>query len=671
MLNARHSRARPIRAAAREYEIRKKGELGHFRKVESRPKKPSIQLYWAERYLRPKLQAVGFDSIDDFYLRPIVALCRTDPDNVIELVSIGAGNCQHEIRLATQLRRAGVENFCVHCLDINAKMLSRGRALAESRGVGESLGFVETDINEWDVDRHYSVCLAFQALHHFVELETVFAKVHEALSPGGTFIVNDMIGRNGHRRWPEALRYIEEIWRDMPDRYKYHHRLRQVDREYVDRDWSAWTFEGIRAQDILPLLMRFFEFEVFIAVGNVIDPFISRGYGPNFDMESEGDRAFIDRVADLDERLIDKGLVKPTQLIAHLRTEPVAEPRCYRHWTPKHCVRVPDGVSHPKPVPPRPSPRRKAARKKKIAIYGNWQAPAVSRMLEMCSPFDREFKIVHLRGVHAISEERQRTFLREIVPTLDVLIYQPVPAGYRRSSLFGAEQVKRRARAEKIISFPFLEFFGYQPRSGISRKVTPEADALCTQQFNISASQLLHYEHVVRSYLLGDAVSSAVDVFHEGEEGDLKRAMRRAKQSIEVMKEVEQSNEVDLPMSDFIAENFAERLLFHAPRHPSGQLLVEVCSRLIEHLSAEAEPEDIRRMRRLDPLRIVEYPLQAYVVEALDLRFPVPIRFASKDRVMDTGQMIESYYALYRMLDSESLQAIGKLFPRLASRARR
>jgi ubiquinone/menaquinone biosynthesis C-methylase UbiE len=315
-----------------------------------------VQVYWAERYLRPKLRAVGFDHLESFYLDPIAALCGQRRGELIEVVSVGAGNCGKELRLARQLRTRGIQNFRIDCLDINAQLLARGRDLARNGGLGEHLDFVETDITDWNVvDRNYSVGLAIQSLHHFLELETVFIKLSQVLAPGGVLVVNDMIGRNGHRRWPEALPYVQQIWHQMPRRYKYHHRLKRLDLEYVDRDWSRKTFEGIRSQDVLPLLIRFFHFEVFVAVGNIIDPFISRGYGPNLDVEREDDRAFIDRVAELDDGLIDQGAVKPTHLIARLRTEPVTSLRCYRHWTPRHCLRRPD-VGHENPAPPKRPP---------------------------------------------------------------------------------------------------------------------------------------------------------------------------------------------------------------------------------------------------------------------------------------------------------------------------
>jgi SAM-dependent methyltransferase len=323
------------------YEARKKRELNYYSSGETR-RLPPVYEYWAKRYLRPKLEAVGVASLKSFYVETIARLCQANPEALTEVVSIGAGNCTHEIRLAAQLCRKGVENFRIDCLDISPHMLERGKKDAGERGLLAKLGFVETDIKEWDVVQgSYSACLAIHSLHHFLELEAVFTKVRHAIAPGGWFVVHDMIGRNGHMRWPEALRYIEEIWDQMPDRYKYNHQLKCFDAQYVNRDWSRRSFEGVRAQDILPLLLEFFYFEVFVAFGNIIDPFISRAFGPNLKLEREDDREFIDKVAQLDDRLIDEGVVKPTHLVAILRAEPVAEPKIYGTRTPQHCLRPP------------------------------------------------------------------------------------------------------------------------------------------------------------------------------------------------------------------------------------------------------------------------------------------------------------------------------------------
>jgi hypothetical protein len=180
-----------------------------------------------------------------------------------------------------------------------------------------------------------------QSLHHFEALETLFERIGQALHPDGCFVSDDMIGRNGHQRWPEALVHINEIWSQLPEKYKYNHQLKRVEFEYIDWDCSKEGFEGIRAQDILPLLLKHFHFELFIAFGNIINPFIDRSFGPNFDAENEWDRAFIDRVHALDAAEIEAGRIKPTHMIAAMRKKPVDRPIIYKHLAPEFCVRRP------------------------------------------------------------------------------------------------------------------------------------------------------------------------------------------------------------------------------------------------------------------------------------------------------------------------------------------
>jgi len=324
-----------------DYQSRLRREVKHFRGVDRVHDLPPIFHYWTSGHVRPKLRAVGINSLASFYPNALAYLCRKNAGMFIEAVSIGAGNCQLEIRLARELQAKGINNFRIDCLDVNPHMLERGERIAQQAGLTEKFGFLNVDINDWKVEkRRYTACIANHSLHHFLELEGLFTKVRESLVSDGVFLVNDMVGRNGHRRWPEALVHAKQIWEEMPDRYKYNHRLKRFRPQYVDFDFSkSGGFEGIRAQDILPLLLEFFYFEVFAAFGNIIDRFIGRAFGPNFKVESEEDRAFIDRVAELDDRLIDEGIVKPTHIVAKLRAQPVERITCYRHWTPEHCLR--------------------------------------------------------------------------------------------------------------------------------------------------------------------------------------------------------------------------------------------------------------------------------------------------------------------------------------------
>lgn len=323
-----------------DYDRRFEQELAAYNDVDHVHDLPEIHAYWAKKYLDPKVRAIGVERLTDLYVNYVFEACRATPDKTVLAVSIGAGNCDLEIEIAEAVLNKGVNNFRIDCLDLNSAMLERGRDHAESRDISDQIGFVEADIKSWLVIDHYEVCIANQSLHHFIDLEVLFEKIRAAIRPGGVFITNDMIGRNGHMRWPEALTVVDRIWSEMPDRYKYNHQLKRFETTYDNWDCSTEGFEGIRAQDILPLLMEYFEFDVFLTFSNLIDIFIDRGFGPNFDPNLEEDRAFIDCVAKLDDEMIDAGQISPTHLVAVMRTEPVKNPIYFKHWTPEFCVRA-------------------------------------------------------------------------------------------------------------------------------------------------------------------------------------------------------------------------------------------------------------------------------------------------------------------------------------------
>lgn len=331
----------PAPAPEDDRERRLEREIERYREVENVHDLPAIYHYWSNRYLLDKLQACSIRGVDEFFLDAIASACRAQPAATIEVASIGAGNGDLEVRLARALREQELRNFRFQCVEINPHMIERGKALALSEGVEAHLVFEECDIASWQPRGPLAVCMANHSLHHIDELELLFDRVKAAIDPDGVFLINDMIGRNGHQRWPEALEQVQSIWKSMPDRYKYNHLLRRFEPEYLDWDCSQDGNEGIRAQDILPLLLERFHFEVFVAFANLVDVFIDRAFGHNFDPESEEDRAFIDRVARLDEELIDIGVVKPTHMIAALRSRPVGRTIRVRHWTPEFSVRYP------------------------------------------------------------------------------------------------------------------------------------------------------------------------------------------------------------------------------------------------------------------------------------------------------------------------------------------
>jgi SAM-dependent methyltransferase len=324
----------------REYSEKLKQELANYDAVEAVHDLPGIFHYWSNKYLLPKLQSFGLESLEDFFLSYISPRIAETSPATCEIVSLGAGNCDFEVGLATKLKEQGTPNFHFRCLELNDAMLQRGAQLAEEKGVADRVSFENCDLNTWAPAAPFDIALANHSLHHVVGLESVFDAVSSGLTKGGTFLINDMIGRNGHMRWPEALAPVTAFWKGMPRRYKYNHQLKRFEDEFVNWDCSLEGFEGIRAQDIMPELLKRFEFDFFLGFANVIDVFIDRSFGPNFDADNELDRKFIDRVHETDEALLKSGQIKPTHMLAALKVSG-AQLKAYQNLTPKFCTRWP------------------------------------------------------------------------------------------------------------------------------------------------------------------------------------------------------------------------------------------------------------------------------------------------------------------------------------------
>ncbi len=330
------------RPAPITYESRINTELTNFKHDEIVHDLPAIFHYWSNTYLRPKIEAFGFSHPDDFFVKQLIK-CMARDGTRSRFVSIGAGNCDTEVRIAKALRDQGYHHFVIECLELNPVMLARGARLAEGTGLSEHVLAVQSDFNSWAPAGDYHAVMANQSLHHVVNLEGLFDAIAVAIKRhNGALITSDMIGRNGHQRWPEALEIIEAIWRELGPRYRYNHQLKRQEDDFVNWDCATEGFEGIRAQDILPLLVDRFHFDLFVPFANLVSPFIDRGFGPNFDVNSDADRAFIDRIQSLDEAAISAREIKPTQMFAVLSLDHRRQTEHIAGLLPTDCIRIPD-----------------------------------------------------------------------------------------------------------------------------------------------------------------------------------------------------------------------------------------------------------------------------------------------------------------------------------------
>ncbi len=303
---------------------------------------PEISHYYSQKYKKPNLEKFNILNIWDFFAKPIRKLANQDINRKITIASLGSRTCEVEIEIINFLLKGDVSNTEIHCYDLNEKMLEIGRNYTEKQGISKYFKFILTDINSIKFNQTYDVFIANHSLHHFLELEHIFENIRKSMHQESYFIVNDMIGRNGHMRWPEHLSLINDLWNYLPYDYRYNTLLKRYEEKLENWDCSKEGFEGIRAQDILPLLTIHFNFEFFYAFGGIIDVFVGRKFGHHFNLQDSWDLNFIDYVANLNNKLLLKKYIKPTQLLAYLTIKQPTEQIYVNNLSPFECIRNPN-----------------------------------------------------------------------------------------------------------------------------------------------------------------------------------------------------------------------------------------------------------------------------------------------------------------------------------------
>jgi len=262
---------------------------------------PPIFHYWSNKFLRTQFERFGFSSPDQFFTQEILKLAALR--STLKISSLGSGRCESEIDIALALRAAGFR-----C----------------------------------NLESHYDIVLANQSLHHIVELERVFDEVKKALHTlDGSFLICDTIGRNGHLLWPEMFAEVQHWWAKLDPARRFDNATGRIEPEYVNYDCSKVGFEGIRAQDILPELIKRFEFELFVPHAGLVVPFVERRIGMNFDVNKSEDLAFVDALVVREQTLFADLAVKPTQMIGVLKSREVTTRRLLSGvLTPERCART-------------------------------------------------------------------------------------------------------------------------------------------------------------------------------------------------------------------------------------------------------------------------------------------------------------------------------------------
>ena len=323
------------------YEDRIAAQISQYAETIDMHALPESFHIWSNASIRPALEKVfGTASIDEAYALAYINALPAPQDQGYAL-SVGCGDGSVEIRVAELLVQKGYSNFHFRCVDVSPILLGNFRVALSQRGLEEHFELVETDINTLEIEGRYNMVMANHSLHHVLALEHVSMYIRDHLDENGVFATCDMIGRNGHMRWPESAAVVNALWPTLDARQKYHAQLGRYDETFNDHDCSTEGFEGVRAQDILALILKDFYPYRFVGAGGFVDMMVDRGYGHGYDVSDETVRLKVSMMANLNDILLDSGTLKPTWMMAYFTRDDRGE-IFYRDRRAFNCVRSPD-----------------------------------------------------------------------------------------------------------------------------------------------------------------------------------------------------------------------------------------------------------------------------------------------------------------------------------------
>lgn len=251
-------------------------------------------------YLKEHIQNVNFEKY----------IIDHTQSSSIHLLSIGAGTADWEIKLIESVPNK------IKCdvIDINPKLLEKAKNYSLKKNL--DLHIRIEDANNIKLDENtYDFVIARSSLHHLVELEHVFAEINKSLkSTGSLIVIGEVIGRNGLKLYPETETIAQGIFTTLPEKFRFNNYTKTIDKKIPNIDHSVESFEAIRSEDILPLLLKIFKPKEYFAFDAFLSLLLDFRYGPNYDLTNQLDKTIVEFITHLDAYYIENKILNPTCL---------------------------------------------------------------------------------------------------------------------------------------------------------------------------------------------------------------------------------------------------------------------------------------------------------------------------------------------------------------------
>ncbi|WP_299779158.1 class I SAM-dependent methyltransferase [uncultured Formosa sp.] len=177
----------------------------------------------------------------------------------LKLLSLGSGECYHEIELAHQ------DNFNkITCVDFTPIRISEAKKAAQKEKL-KNIEFVCADIENYNIQKNYYDIVLFNAsLHHLKNVESLLSKkINYCLKDAGLLIINEYVGPSRLQFTKFQLKKINEAIITIPKKFRKNFNSSIYKNNFsgpgIIRMIIADPSECIDSENIMPTIHKHFE----------------------------------------------------------------------------------------------------------------------------------------------------------------------------------------------------------------------------------------------------------------------------------------------------------------------------------------------------------------------------------------------------------------------------
>lgn len=256
-------------------------------------------------------------------------------------------------------------------------------------------------------------------------------------------------------------------------------------------------------------------------------------------------------------------------------------------------------------------------KRKQIAfIYGNCQTEILANMMEYNKEFNERYILLRVPPIHLFRDEDQISqifYKNGIMQLVDLFIFQKVKLGNRFNPLLSTEQiltqVHKHCRKMPIHNIYFDGYF-IQYNGDKNRYFN-----------NMNQQDFPYADSIVESCIQnGRNADEVLALLHNEDFIESEKIIGRCKDSLNRLRKREIG--VEIPIVDYIEENYCKEQLFYTCNHPKNIVLYEYVKRILRTIGIEQIERFTEEELYLEfgNLRVNNFPILPCVIKALGLK---------------------------------------------------